>query len=205
MQQVVSPIKCKQTKIFDTELFPWMAQNLVKSEGQLDLPGERETQCQSVAKLTVDNEQWLRIIQLVQFSGKYNKDDCCIQVNHLWNFELLESLLYEYHDKERVDLLKFGWPIERDGSHPLEMSGVNHKGATMYPEHVDRYLQKEIALGACIGPFDHKPFSTQVAISPISTRAKKDSEERCIIMDCSWPIGMSLNDGISKVDYLGAP
>ena len=39
--------------------------------------------------------------------------------------------------------------------------------------------------------------------SPLSTRAKKDSEDRRIIMDCSWLIGVSLNDGISKDIYLG--
>ena len=42
-----------------------------------------------------------------------------------------------------------------------------------------------------------------MAISPLSTRPKKDSTDRRIIMDCSWPIGSSLNDGIDKDVYMG--
>ena len=78
---------------------------------------------------------------------------------------MLESLLSNYEDKEIIDLLKFGWPIDRDPNIQLDMGGINHKGATEYEDHVDRYIQKEIGLGACIGPFDHIPFKGQVAIS----------------------------------------
>ena len=38
---------------------------------------------------------------------------------------------------------------------------------------------------------------------PISTRAKRDSCARRIILDCSWPLGVSLNEGIDKDHYLG--
>ena len=55
-----------------------------------------------------------------------------------------------------------------------------------------------------IGPFQSIPFkNSPVAISPLSMRHKKDSKTRRIIMDCSWLIGASLNDAISKTHYQG--
>ena len=56
-----------------------------------------------------------------------------------------------------------------------------------------------------IGPFEQIPFKTKVAVSPLSSRQKKDSDARRVILDCSWPIGYSLNDGIDKDSYAGRP
>ena len=132
-------------------------------------------------------------------SGRPNKDGCWIQVNYNWNFKFLEQKLVNYHDKDIIDLLKYGWLIEHSSEVPLELGGTNHKGATCYQDHVDKYIEKELKHGATIGPFECIPFSCQVAVSPVSTRAKRESTERCIIMDCSWPIGASLNDGIDRL------
>ena len=85
----------------------------------------------------------------------------------------------------------------------MELGGINHKEATQHKSQVNRYIQRELQLGAVIGPFENIPFKQQVAISPISTRPKKDSPNRRIILDCSWPIRASLNDGINKDMYLG--
>ena len=57
---------------------------------------------------------WLNLIQMVNESGNLNKDSCRIPVNNTWNFELLDTLLTDYWDREVIDLLKFGFPIERD-------------------------------------------------------------------------------------------
>ena len=43
-----------------------------------------------------------------------------------------------------------------------------------------------------------------VAVSPLSTRSKKSSVKRRVIVDFSWPQeGGSVNDGISADNYLG--
>ena len=101
-----------------------------------------------------------------------------------------------------VQFLEFGWPVDRDPDHPLELGGINHKGATQFPETIDKYIEKELKHGAMLGPLDHIPFRSPVAISPLSTRPKRDSAEHRVIMDCIWPIGRSLNDGIDKNCYL---
>ena len=151
----------------------------------------------------IKNHEWLELIEKVTQSGLPNFKACRVTVNTHWNIQLLHSLLREYDDKEVIDLLQFGFPIERDNEIPLEMGGINHNGATKFEEHIDRYIQAELSHSATIGPFEAIPFNGQVAISPLSSRAKKESEKRRIIMDCSWPVGFSLNDGINKNKYLG--
>ena len=66
---------------------------------------------------------------------------------------------------------------------------------------VDKYFVKEMAHDAMIGPFFCPPFSTRVGVSPISTREKRDSADRRIILDLSFPPGRSVNDGIQKDWY----
>ena len=83
------------------------------------------------------------------------------------------------------------------------ISNSNHKGATDYPEALTKYIDKEASHNAVMGPFDKIPFKAKVGISPLSTRPKKDSPEQCIILDLSFPIGHSINDGIGKDNYLG--
>ena len=42
-------------------------------------------------------------------------------------------------------------------------------------------------------------------LSPLNTVGKRDSEERRVIVDLSWPCGHSVNDGIPSDSYLGEP
>ena len=141
---------------------------------ELDSPGVPKSAVSAVMGAGLQEmEQWPRIIELVRFSGVYNKDSCRIQVNHNWNFDLLQSMLVDYHDYEIVDLLKFGWPIDRDMNIPLELGGINHKGATCFENHVDDYINNEIKLGATIGPFECIPFRGAVAASPLVPAKRK--------------------------------
>ena len=54
-----------------------------------------------------------------------------------------------------------------------------------------------------MGSYHNIPFLTKVGISPLSTRPKKGSSERRVILDLSFPIGEAVNDGIPKDTYLG--
>ena len=186
------------------ELHDWLAERgtLITDE-DMDKPGSVEHTGVPVLNRHPHVEPWLHTIKQVVDSGKYNYQSCRILVNDKWNFQLLSNLLIDYKDSSILQYLQFGWPIDRDMEVPLEMGGRNHKGATDFQEQVDQYITKELGLGAMIGPFEALPFKGPVAISPLSTRAKKGSEARRIIMDCSWPIGSSLNDGIAKDRYLG--
>ena len=72
-----------------------------------------------------------------------------------------------------------------------------------YPQALDKYVKKEKEKGAILRPFKVIPFSNKVGISPISTRPKKQTQERRIIIDLSFPPGNSINDGMIKGSYLG--
>ena len=97
---------------------------------------------------------------------------------------------------------KYGWPLNHNGS-KTTCNRVNHSSATRHWEAVTSYVVKELGHGCLLGPFVTSPWDTNVAISPLSTRPKHDSQKRHIIMDMSWPIGgASVNSSIDKNIYM---
>ena len=128
-----------------------------------------------------------------------------IPVDSGWNLKLLQALLVDYHDQEIVEFIRYGWPANRLPWVPSpSVSNVNHRSATEHPEFVDQYIATEIELGATMGPFREIPFSGDgVGVSPLSTRPKRDSQDRRTILDLSYPPGRSVNDWIPKDNYLG--
>ena len=116
----------------------------------------------------------------------------------------METLLQDYHDKEIMEGLRYGWPTGRLPTlRDPTKTFKNHKGATDHPEALKKYIDKEMSKGALMGPFSKIPFNTKVGISPISTRPKKQSEERRVIINLSFPHGEAVNDGMVKGNYLG--
>jgi len=111
--------------------------------------------------------------------------------------------LVDYSDFQVCDFLEYGWPVGHLGK-PFESSFCrNHKGATKFPEDINKYLKKESTYKAIVGPFKSNPFIEPMAISPINSVPKKDSLERRVIVDMSFPENNSVNNGISKDQYLG--
>ena len=103
-----------------------------------------------------------------------------------------------------VELLEYGFPIGFSGKLNKSSGPVkNHKGVTEFPNEVLKYLEKEKSYGAILGPFTRVPFSEGFCISPLNTVSKKDSLERRVILDLSFPEGSVINEGIPKDHYLG--
>lgn len=117
---------------------------------------------------------------------------------HKW-----EELLHSYHDEELVLFLKYGWPVGYNADHPPSSADSNHQSAIRYPNHVNSFIAKEIKHNAIVGPFSEPPFTPWCRVSPLMTQPKKESQERRIIMDLSFPHGQSPNDGIDTSDHLG--
>lgn len=111
--------------------------------------------------------------------------------------------LVDYCDYQICDFLEFGWPVGHTGM-PFESSYCrNHKGATDFPDDIKNYLKKESSYKAIVGPFKSNPFNEPIAVSPINSVPKKESLERRVIVDLSFPEDKSVNNGILKDQYLG--
>ena len=153
-------------------------------------------------RCSVDRD--LQLHELVLKRGYPNRWGAQIPVESKWNLELFADLLKGYHDNEVVEWLRCGWPTGRLPTLPdPATSNGNHKGAKNYPKALKTYIAKETRKGAVMGPYKRVPFRTKVGLSPLSTRPKRDSPDRCIILDLSFPPGRSINDGIMKDDYMG--
>ena len=137
-------------------------------------------------------------------SGKCNRWGCRIPVASGWNILKMDFLLQDYEDGDLVEWLTFGFPVSRadDIRDPIPANS-NHLGATMFPDQVDAYIEKEIRLGATMGPFSVPPFMNRIGISPLSTRPKRNSAQKRVILDLSFPENASVNFGIKKDEYCG--
>ena len=122
-----------------------------------------------------------------------------------WNLEEFESLLGDdYYDKNLITLLRYGWPIETTNLMELHSIPENQKGARENFESLTDYVSKELAQKSILGPFSKNPFGKAARFSPIDAIPKKDSEDKRIILNLSFPPeGGSVNDAVSKDTYLG--
>ena len=157
-----------------------------------------------VRQWLVKNDKDIQIHHLVKEKGYPNRWGAQVEVQSRWNLGRFTELLQDYEDKEVVEWLRYGWPTGRLPTAPATtLNTKNHKGAMDFPQDLRDYLDKEASYGAIMGPYDKIPFSGNVGISPLSTRAKKDSRERRVILDLSFPIGGAVNSHIPKDSYLG--
>ena len=113
--------------------------------------------------------------------------------------------LHDYHDNIICDFLEFSWPIGYVRDTLPSFTFHTHRGALDYPDSVSQYLTSELKLGHFAGPFRSVSFTNGFVISPLNTVKKRDSSERCVIVDLSWPCGSSVNDGILRDSFLGVP
>ncbi|CAG2211665.1 unnamed protein product [Mytilus edulis] len=148
-------------------------------------------------------QNFVSIHNIVKKSGLYNFQGCKIPIYSKINILFLRSLLQNYSDAQVCDFLEYGWPVGHDGSPFRSSFSRNHSGATDFPDDIAKYLKKESSYKAIVGPFKANPFSCPSALSPLNSVPKKDSTERRVIVDLSFPEGEAVNSGIFKDRYLG--
>ena len=144
----------------------------------------------------------------VRISGRPNFSACRIPVPSSLNFEYLEKELADYKDRAIIQLLRYGCPINYEGPGNLSRACHNHRGATDFPEHIERFLKREVEAASVMGPFKSSPFDIPTTVSPLNTVPKRDSADRRVIVDLSFPKCKpleSVNGGISRDCYLGDP
>ena len=148
-------------------------------------------------------EQQVQLVNIIRYTGRPNAIKAKIPMLTNWNIRLLSELAETDSDREVIQYLMYGWPANHDGRKVTVNTG-NHSTADRYHRQVTEYIRKELGHKCLLGPFATLPWSENVAVSPMSTRTKKDSGKHRIIMDLSWPRnGEAVNDGISKDTYMG--
>ena len=109
------------------------------------------------------------------------------------------------------DLLQFRFPLDSKNNESLfnEVNAEevwklrNHKGALEFPEEMKKYLEKEYLIKSVVGPFNKNSFLSGIKISPLNSLPKNDTNERRVIFYLNFPKDKSVNDFISKEEYLG--
>lgn len=127
------------------------------------------------------------------------------------NIEFLRSMLSDYKDKQICEFLEFGFPIGYKSENSVLKDCQtkdtwklrNLQGILEFPTEMTSYLEKESENISILGPFKNNPFETGIKISHLNSLPKKGTSERRVILDLSYPKGFSVNDGISKEEYLG--
>lgn len=103
------------------------------------------------------------------------------------NLEIWERLLIDYHDREICAFLRFVWPLGYSSTQPPTSADTNHPSGRNHMAHVKKFIDKELAHNAIVGPFQQAPFSPWTRNNPIMSHLKKESQERRIIIDLSFP------------------
>ena len=80
----------------------------------------------------------------------------------------------------------------------------NHSSGNQHPIQVASYLDKEMKLGAMVGPFDFSPFEW-TRTNTIMVRPKKEVGKFHVILDLSFPEGNSVNGFVPSLSYDGGP
>ena len=114
-----------------------------------------------------------------------------------WRFHLKQ-----FWDKQIVDLIQYGFPLDFDRTCQLQSTEINHTSALQNLDHIESYITEQCAFNAMNGPFKEPPI--ELHISPSMTRSKQNSNKRRTIMDPSWPKVFSVNDGVKRDQYLGS-
>ena len=151
-----------------------------------------------------NNANLKRIFDVVASTALPNYRAARVPLPSAMNVNSWRSELKGYSDYKIVDFIEFGWPVGFDRDATLRSQDSNHATATAHPRDITHYVATELNKGALLGPFQGPP-ANSCHFSPLLTRPKKDSRFRRVILDLSWPQGFSVNDGISKTDYVDGP
>ena len=130
----------------------------------------------------------MEIHNRVKLSGKHNFKGCRLQLPSGFNFQFLYKWLCDYPDKQVIEFLKYSFPVDYLGGRTEGVVPSNHKGAIEFPSEMARLINKEVELGGTLGPFKTSPFLNP-RYSPLNSVPKRDSVERRLILDLSFPQG----------------
>lgn len=101
------------------------------------------------------------------------------------------------YDDWLIEMMVYGFPLQYIGDIPRTNCTANHSSACRFPDHVNKFIRKELSEGAMIGPFDSNPFHDWSHVNPLMTRPKSNGSQR-IIVDLAYPEGVGVNSAVVK-------
>ena len=120
-----------------------------------------------------------------------------------WLQDYLENWLQDYEDRDTVQFLRYGWPLNAQNTEVSSEVPRNQVGARANVKELKEYLKNERFAGTVIGPFRCNPFGPVARFSPLDTCPKKDSEELRVILNLLYPFeNGSVNSSIRKETYI---
>ena len=153
---------------------------------------------------TSDVNKYLRMALIMKKSGLPNYRQARIPLTSGLNIGAWKRYLRDYPDQKLIQYLQYGFPLSIKNPNVLNNHNVkNHYSALQFPHAIEQYLAKELSEGAIIGPIKHfgqNPEHGHIHFSPLLTRPK-DTDNRRIILDLSFPKGLSLNDQVDKTRF----
>ena len=111
--------------------------------------------------MSIDNQQFVTpVFQhiIVSKHGLPNAFGARIPVLTPLNIPTWESKLLDYHDRQIVDFLRYGWPVNYTANQLPISTDKNHSSALSYANHVQHYVNRELRYHAIAGPFCNNRF-----------------------------------------------
>ena len=147
-------------------------------------------------------DQYLHLAKIVEESGVPNYRQVRVPIKSGINVNAWRRHLCDYKDHVIIQYLQYGFPLSIKNPDSLhEQNSKKHFSAIHHNQAVSSYLTKERQHGAILGPIPNLN-KYLIHCSPLLTRPK-DKGKRRVILDLSYPSGLSLNDHIDK-DFFDA-
>ena len=149
-------------------------------------------------------DKCIEIANIIRDTGVPNYKMARVPITSNLNVKAWEEVFSAYPDKHLLQYIKFGFPLSINHPNRLKNSrAVNHHSAIQYPDAVAKYIAKEQGFGTILSPASqiHTP---HYHCSPLLTRPK-DTNDRRVILNLSYPRGQSLNDYFDKFNFDSRP
>ena len=145
--------------------------------------------------------EYFQLVDKVLKSGVPNYKAVRTPLPSAFNLDFIEHMAKDYHDKQLLEYLTYGFPLNISRPRNVSSAHENHHSANVHSSAVDDYIQSELQHGALLGPFDTIPHPCYTW-SPLLTRPK--GEGRRVILDLSFGEA-SVNNATIKDSYDGLP
>ena len=149
------------------------------------------------------NKDFMAAHKAVVASGRYNYEGCRIPIPTNIRYDRIKEALggkISPKESKTLALLEFGMPIDCQSKFGVRKKQKNHHSAVMFKDAINEYLTLNNNIQAILGPFEQSPIP-DLSYSPLMTVPKEETKRR-VIVDFSFPSGLSINDGIPKSTYL---